>query len=98
MVLAKQAGLKPRELAEHLSEKLSATDGVTEVDVAGPGFINLRLSEDAGATYFGRFSNPVTRLAGLFWVQVKVNVEYVSANPTGPLHIGHARGTSSGTL
>ena len=97
MVLAKQASMQPRDLANHLAEKLRAVSGVTHVEVAGPGFINLRLSFDRwcevlqavlrSGTAFGASD----RGAG-----IKVNVEYVSANPTGPLHIGHARGTVFG--
>ena len=97
MVLAKQAGLKPRELAEHLSEKLSATGGVTEVDVAGPGFINLRLSEDCWRDILRTVLKSGDAFGGsVLGAGKKVNVEYVSANPTGPLHIGHARGTVFG--
>ncbi len=97
MVLAKPATMKPRAIAEALAERLRACDFVTEAAVAGPGFINLRIAPGfwhsclggllrAGADY-GR-SDPG---AG-----VKVNVEYVSVNPTGPLHVGHARGAVYG--
>ncbi len=97
MVLAKSAGMKPRELAEALAERLGARDLVTEAAIAGPGFINLRVAAAfwhdclagilrAGADY-GRSE---------LGVGVKVNVEYVSVNPTGPLHIGHARGAVFG--
>ncbi|WP_346909150.1 arginine--tRNA ligase [uncultured Roseibium sp.] len=97
MVLAKQLGMKPRDLAEQLAESLRADADVTEVSVAGPGFINLRVTpavwhrilatvieEGLG---FGRSA----RGAGK-----KVNVEYVSANPTGPMHVGHTRGAVVG--
>ncbi|MEC8163488.1 MAG: arginine--tRNA ligase, partial [Pseudomonadota bacterium] len=97
MVLAKQAGLKPRELAEHLSEKLGATNGVTKVDIAGPGFINLRLSEDCWRDILRTVLKSGDAFGGsVLGAGKKVNVEYVSANPTGPLHIGHARGTVFG--
>jgi arginyl-tRNA synthetase len=97
MVLAKPAGMNPRALAEQIVEKLSAVDAVSAADIAGPGFINLRLSGDAwrdelaqihaqGAAY-GRS----TMGAGQ-----TVNVEYVSANPTGPMHMGHCRGAVVG--
>jgi arginyl-tRNA synthetase len=97
MVLAKPAGMNPRALADLLVAKLSALDEVTSAEIAGPGFINLRLTEDAwrseltlvhaqGATY-GRS----TMGAG-----TTVNVEYVSANPTGPMHMGHCRGAVVG--
>jgi arginyl-tRNA synthetase len=97
MVLAKPAGLKPRDLAEKLAPLLEADSRIAEVTVAGPGFINLRLSPDmwrgvigmalAEGVDFGR--------SGLGAGQ-KVNVEYVSANPTGPLHVGHTRGAVFG--
>jgi arginyl-tRNA synthetase len=96
MVLAKEAGKKPRELAELVAEKLRADDLIAKVDVAGPGFINLvlkpeawintlRVAIDAGSEY-GRGTSDAH----------KVNVEYVSANPTGPMHVGHCRGTVFG--
>jgi arginyl-tRNA synthetase len=97
MVLAKDAGKKPRELAEAIAEKLRADVKVAKVDVAGPGFINLalkphvwaeelRLVLEAGKDY-GR---------GAIGKGEKVNVEYVSANPTGPMHVGHGRGAVFG--
>jgi arginyl-tRNA synthetase len=97
MVLAKDAARKPRELADAIAEKLRADPLVAKVDVAGPGFINLTLKPDvwwaalrsaiaAGATY-GR--SDIGR-------REKVNVEYVSANPTGPMHVGHGRGAVFG--
>lgn len=97
MVLAKQAGLKPRDLAELLAERLRGAEAVEEVGVAGPGFINLRLSDDfwraqlrrilAAGQDYGRSDLGEGR---------EVNVEYVSANPTGPLTVGHARGAVVG--
>jgi arginyl-tRNA synthetase len=97
MVLAKQARTNPRALAELIAPKLEAVPAVTSVEIAGPGFLNLRLSPDAwrdelttilreGETY-GRSD------AGN---NERVNVEYVSANPTGPLHMGHCRGAVVG--
>jgi arginyl-tRNA synthetase len=96
MVLAKDAGKKPRELADLIAEKLRADDLIARADVAGPGFINLALRPGvwadtlrstikAGADY-GR-GKPGDH---------KVNVEYVSANPTGPMHVGHCRGAVFG--
>jgi len=97
MVLAKAAATNPRALAELIKAKLEAIPGVTEVDVAGPGFINLRLAEDAWRDEL------VTILAegeryGLSSIgnNERVNVEYVSANPTGPMHMGHCRGAVVG--
>jgi arginyl-tRNA synthetase len=97
MVLAKPAGAKPRDLAEKLAARLSTEEAVTEVSVAGPGFINLRLDPAfwvarlpemlrAGASYG----------AGDLGKGEAVNVEYVSANPTGPMHVGHVRGAVFG--
>jgi arginyl-tRNA synthetase len=97
MVLAKAAGTNPRALAQLFAPKLEAVPAVTSVEVAGPGFINLWLSPDAwrdelrsmlgeGETY-GR-----SAVGG----NERVNVEYVSANPTGPLHMGHCRGAVVG--
>jgi arginyl-tRNA synthetase len=97
MVLAKEARAKPRELAEKIAEKLRHDDLIAAVDIAGPGFINLTLKPQAwadalrtvvreGASY-GR---------GAAGVVEKVNVEYVSANPTGPMHVGHCRGAVFG--
>jgi arginyl-tRNA synthetase len=97
MVLAKPAGMNPRALADLLVAELGALDEVTEARVAGPGFINLRLVEDswrdelalihADALEYGRSAMGQGR---------RVNVEYVSANPTGPMHVGHCRGAVVG--
>jgi arginyl-tRNA synthetase len=97
MVLAKPAGMKPRDLAEALVSELSKLEDVTSAEIAGPGFINLRLTPSAwlaelraiaalGADY-GR-----SAMGG----GKTVNVEYVSANPTGPMHMGHCRGAVVG--
>ena len=97
MVLAKPAGLKPRDIAVMLALKLNRLAEVSEAEVAGPGFLNLRLTSDvwraeiiaiqaAGADY-GR-----STMGGGH----AVNVEYVSANPTGPMHMGHCRGAVVG--
>ncbi|MHA1151382.1 MAG: arginine--tRNA ligase [Alphaproteobacteria bacterium] len=97
MVLAKPAGMKPRAIAEALAERLGALDQVTEVAVAGPGFINLRIADGfwhdclAGILRTGADYGRSDLGAG-----VTVNVEYVSVNPTGPLHVGHARGAVYG--
>jgi arginyl-tRNA synthetase len=99
MVLAKPAGMAPRQLAELMAEKLRATAGVTAVEIAGPGFINLRLSDG-----FWRARLKDVLRAGEAWGRSEigagrpVNVEYVSANPTGPLHLGHVRGAVFGDV
>jgi arginyl-tRNA synthetase len=97
MVLAKQAGLKPRELGEMLAARLAERDEVTSAEVAGPGFINLRL---CARFWHERLAEIL--LAGPAYGDTDmgggetVNVEYVSANPTGPMHVGHGRGAVVG--
>src|SRR5579872_1782661 len=96
MVLAKPAGKKPREIAERLAERLRLLPDVEGVEIAGPGFLNLRLAPrfwyarladvlKAGPAYGDRASSGEV-----------INVEYVSANPTGPMHVGHGRGAVVG--
>jgi arginyl-tRNA synthetase len=97
MVLAKPAGKKPRDLAEAIAVKLRAEPLIAEVAVAGPGFINLTLVRNAwidelraalaAGPDFGRSD---------MGAGAPVNVEYVSANPTGPMHVGHGRGAVFG--
>src|SRR6056297_2180659 len=97
MVLAKPAKAKPRDIAEALATRLRGDDRIAEAEVAGPGFLNLRLApsmwqavmraaletgDDFGRSDMGQGT--------------RVNVEYVSANPTGPLHVGHTRGAVFG--
>jgi arginyl-tRNA synthetase len=97
MVLAKDAKSKPRDLADKIAARLRSDDLIAKVDIAGPGFINLTLKPVAwvealramlreGEAY-GRGAAPGAP---------KVNVEYVSANPTGPMHVGHCRGAVFG--
>jgi arginyl-tRNA synthetase len=97
MVLAKEAGRKPRELADALADLLRRVDLVESVDVAGPGFINLTLKPDA---WFAALRSAIRLGAdygrGLVGDGARVNVEYVSANPTGPMHVGHCRGAVFG--
>ena len=99
MVLAKAAGMKPRDLAELLAERLRAHPQVAAAEIAGPGFINLRLDDD-----FWRDHLREVLAAGASYGDsamgqgAPVNVEYVSANPTGPLHVGHARGAVFGDV
>ena len=97
MVLAKPAGMKPRDLAALIGERLQALDFVAAVDIAGPGFLNMRL--EAGF-WQARLADVLA--AGTSYGDSTmgggggVNVEYVSANPTGPLHVGHGRGAVFG--
>jgi len=97
MVLAKAAGMKPREIAEKLAVRLRAVPDIARVDVAGPGFLNL--------TFHPGFWQAVVRAVldqGADFARsdigagAETNVEYVSANPTGPMHVGHCRGAVFG--
>ena len=97
MVLAKAAGTNPRALAELIKSRLEALPMVTSVEIAGPGFLNLRLSPDAWRdelrTILAQGDEYGLSTVG---ANERVNVEYVSANPTGPLHMGHCRGAVVG--
>ncbi|AVO39125.1 arginine--tRNA ligase [Pukyongiella litopenaei] len=97
MVLAKPAGMKPRDIAAALARELSADDRIDSADVAGPGFLNLRL---APSVWQGVIGAVLARGDGFGRSDMgqgrRVNVEYVSANPTGPLHVGHTRGAVFG--
>ena len=97
MVLAKPSGTNPRALAEAIARKLEALPPVTSVQIAGPGFINLRLTGDAWRDELRTIIREGEEY-GLCAVghNERVNVEYVSANPTGPLHMGHCRGAVVG--
>ncbi|HEY1311404.1 MAG TPA: arginine--tRNA ligase [Pseudolabrys sp.] len=97
MVLAKDAGKKPRELADAIAENLRADDLVTKAEVAGAGFINLTLRPQL----WGEELRVVLAMGKEYGRSTigndeKVNVEYVSANPTGPMHVGHGRGAVFG--
>jgi arginyl-tRNA synthetase len=97
MVLAKQAATNPRALAEKIVEHLKRDPVVTAAEIAGPGFINLRLADSEWLAELGA----IAALGGDYGrSQVgagrRVNVEYVSANPTGPMHMGHCRGAVVG--
>jgi arginyl-tRNA synthetase len=97
MVLAKPAGLAPRALAEKLVERLRARGEVTGAAVAGPGFINLRLADSFWHERLAEIlqAGPAYGDSAI-GAGKAVNVEYVSANPTGPLHVGHGRGAVVG--
>ena len=97
MVLAKASKTNPRSLAETIKAKLEVFPSVTSVEVAGPGFINLRLASDAWRDELRTILREGEGY-GLSSVgkNERVNVEYVSANPTGPLHMGHCRGAVVG--
>lgn len=97
MVLAKPAKTNPRALAEKIAAHLEALDEVSSVSVAGPGFINMTLTDDTWRTELSAIHDAAgdygrsNRGAG-----TTVNIEYVSANPTGPMHMGHCRGAVVG--
>jgi arginyl-tRNA synthetase len=100
MVLAKAAGKPPRELAQGIVETVRAADAAGEIaglEIAGPGFINVRLAPDV---WFRALERPVAEGKDYGRTAVgegkRVNVEYVSANPTGPMHVGHGRGAVVG--
>ena len=97
LVLAKQARANPRDLAEKIAEKLANLEIVEKTDIAGPGFINLTLTE----SFWQGCVSGILKAEGDYGASKigkggKVNVEYVSANPTGPLHVGHVRGAVFG--
>lgn len=97
MVLAKPAGMNPRALADLLVAELGKLDEVTEASVAGPGFINLRLADDSWRDELALiFSEGRDYGRSAMGQGRRVNVEYVSANPTGPMHVGHCRGAVVG--
>ncbi|KQZ02499.1 arginine--tRNA ligase [Pseudolabrys sp. Root1462] len=97
MVLAKEAGKNPRELATAIAEKLRDDSQIEKVDIAGPGFINLTLTADVWPKALRAvLEQGKTYGKGAVGAGHKVNVEYVSANPTGPLHVGHGRGAVFG--
>ena len=97
LVLAKAAKMKPRDIAEALKAKLEAHSDIAKIEVAGPGFLNITFKDEvwhnlvrAILNFGGRYGAGPVRDAG------KLNVEYVSANPTGPMHVGHCRGAVFG--
>jgi arginyl-tRNA synthetase len=97
MVLAKPSGQKPRDIALKLAEQLMSDGRITAADVAGPGFLNLRLANDVWQGLIGQVLNMGQQYGtSSMGIGKKVNVEFVSANPTGPLHVGHTRGAVFG--
>ena len=97
LVAAKSSSLPPRELAHQIAERLSADPAFTDVSVAGPGFVNIRLS----AQTQGEIAERVVHLGSGYGrndalMGKSFNVEFISANPTGPLHLGHTRWAAVG--
>ncbi|MGN0905005.1 MAG: arginine--tRNA ligase [Alphaproteobacteria bacterium] len=97
MVLASQAGMKPRDFAALLAEKMGALPIVEKVEIAGPGFVNLRLSKAFWEECLKEILKTGTEFGSSDMGKgQKRNVEFVSANPTGPMHVGHGRGAVFG--
>jgi len=97
LMLAKPAGHKPRDLAEALVGALPASDAVQKVEIAGPGFVNFFAATDAAAQVIRQVLDSGDAFGRSLTGQGrKVQVEFVSANPTGPLHVGHGRGAAIG--
>ncbi|SDK83139.1 arginine--tRNA ligase [Paracoccus chinensis] len=97
MVLAKPAGMKPREIADLLAARLTGDPRVASAEVAGPGFLNLRLAPGIWAEVLrAALSAPADYGRVPLGQGQRVNVEFVSANPTGPMHVGHMRGAVFG--
>ncbi len=95
--VAKKAGMKPRDFADALSAALAATDGIDSAEVAGPGFLNLRLAADAQGQIVQQVLDAgETYGLGDALAGVKINLEFVSANPTGPIHLGGTRWAAVG--
>ncbi len=97
MQVAKRVGTNPRELAGWLAEALSATDGIEVADVAGPGFLNIRLAASAQGAIVAQILAAGEKFGtGSALAGTKINLEFVSANPTGPVHLGGTRWASVG--
>ena len=97
LTLAKVARRKPREIAELICSKLPASNSVTKTEIAGPGFINFFISQDATQAIIGKVLTETDQFGrNNSGAGHKVQVEFVSANPTGPLHVGHGRGAAYG--
>ena len=95
--LAKPAGISPRAIAELLQSDLLALPEVSAVDIAGPGFINITLNRSSQAELVTTIlSSPATFGTGNSLAGVSINLEFISANPTGPLHLGHTRWAAVG--
>ncbi|WP_443209117.1 arginine--tRNA ligase [Rhodococcus rhodochrous] len=97
MQVAKKVGVNPRELATWLAEALTAADGIDSAEVAGPGFLNIRLAADAqGAIVAKVLAEGAAYGNGSDLANTRINLEFVSANPTGPIHLGGTRWAAVG--
>lgn len=95
--LAKPAGISPRAVAELLQSDLLALPEVSAVEIAGPGFINIMMNRSSQAELVATIlSSPTTYGTGTSLTGVSINLEFISANPTGPLHLGHTRWAAVG--
>ncbi len=95
--LAKQLGQQPRDIARAIADRLVGTDGVDRVDIAGPGFLNITLATSAAAAVVGQVLTAGAEYGrGATLAGRRINLEFVSANPTGPVHIGGARWAAVG--
>ena len=95
--LAKPAGMSPRAVAELLQSDLLALPEVSAIEIAGPGFINITMNRSSQAELVSTIlSSPTTYGAGTSLTGVSINLEFISANPTGPLHLGHTRWAAVG--
>lgn len=97
LTLAKSAGRPPREIADLIADRLRSVDGIAEAEVAGPGFINVRLAAEAQGAVAGQIVDAGESYGhGDLLAGRCINVEFISANPTGPLHLGHTRWAAVG--
>lgn len=97
LVLAKRAGMPPRDLAARIVAALEGNPGIAELDIAGPGFINITLAADAA----GEIARTIVEQGSAYGtidalLGTAINLEFISANPTGPLHLGHTRWAAVG--
>ena len=97
MMLAKQAGKPPREIAQIIIDALSADESIVKVEIAGPGFINFFLAQENTLSVIKHILDQGDQFGQSNAAKKeKVQIEFVSANPTGPLHVGHGRGAAYG--
>ena len=97
LTLAKNAGRNPREIATDIAGRLAQSKFISKVDIAGPGFINLTLAKDAQGAIVTTILNQREKFGtSEKFSGEKINLEFISANPTGPLHLGHTRWAAVG--
>ena len=98
MILAKNLSTNPKNLAEQISKDFPLNDDILKVEVAGPGFINFFVSEATHAEVLKKIDSEKVKYGHSKQKAGKVLIEYVSSNPTGPLHVGHGRGAVFGSV